>query len=476
MVKIPELAEDGKNWKIYHTKFLEVAATYDCLKVLAGRPYKGEDWDGCNALLCCTFMESVPPSIYFKIHCRIAHENFKYLTKRFHNNNPIPHTNELQCAGTATVVEMPEKSPMSTDAATEQLAHANSDVEDLSNSTKALTRGTEDTDDGSVRCIQDPRMSYEASAKGTSANCAETTLVILKGVPHEMQNLLQDSLPLTPRPPIDGKPCECKQEAADSVMTAGRTNGTAQLAKPTEIADINLEKAALGGEPVERASGVEKGGETGVDIDRMAMLGTDPAERACTVDEGAEMECKGTQLQQTTFYCEESRQRNGNANEDIPSIQKLPLKGEWTVLYVNGELLTTTVEPYVDDGEPSTCIHLRGMHWCMGNANRSGCRADMPRGWMDTLSVSNRAEMDRLGHSDNLGTYLRAGDAKCVMFETEGIGHHVDVSSVPMDGHSVKMDATKPANETGNVRTCRTRQKTGNSPKITKMAMTKPIH
>ena len=74
MVKIPELAEDKQNWKIYHAKFLEVAATYDCLEVLAGKPYKGDDWDGCNALLCCMFMETVAPSIYFKIHHRTAYE------------------------------------------------------------------------------------------------------------------------------------------------------------------------------------------------------------------------------------------------------------------------------------------------------------------------------------------------------------------------------------------------------------------
>ena len=67
MVKIPELAKDGQNWKTYYAKFLEVAATFDCLEVLAGRPYKGDDWDGCNALLCCMFMETVAPSIYFKI-------------------------------------------------------------------------------------------------------------------------------------------------------------------------------------------------------------------------------------------------------------------------------------------------------------------------------------------------------------------------------------------------------------------------
>ena len=119
MVKIPELTEDGQNWKIYCAKFLEVAATYGCLEVLAGRPYEGDDWDGCNALLCCTFMESIPPSIYFPIHCRTTYKNFKYLTKRFHNNDPIPHANELQCVGTAAVAEKPEKSPMSVNAATE---------------------------------------------------------------------------------------------------------------------------------------------------------------------------------------------------------------------------------------------------------------------------------------------------------------------------------------------------------------------
>ena len=138
MVKIPKLAEDGQNWKIYCAKFLEVAATYDCVEVLAGRPYEGEDWDGCNALLCCMFMETVAPSIYFKICRRTAHENFKYLAKCFHDNDPIPCANELQCASTATVAETPEKSPMSVNAATEWHAHTYSD-EDLSNSTKALT-------------------------------------------------------------------------------------------------------------------------------------------------------------------------------------------------------------------------------------------------------------------------------------------------------------------------------------------------
>ena len=132
MVKIPELAEDRQNWKIYRAKFLKVAATFDCLEVLAGRPYKGEDWDGCNALLCCMFMETIAPSIYFKICRRTMHENFKYLMKWFCDSKPIPCANELQCAGTAAAAETPEKSPTSANAATEQHVNTKSDEDNLS--------------------------------------------------------------------------------------------------------------------------------------------------------------------------------------------------------------------------------------------------------------------------------------------------------------------------------------------------------
>ena len=142
-------------------------------------------------------------------------------------------------------------------------------------------------------------MSFEASAKGTSA---ETTPVILESMLHEPQTKLQSSLPLTPRPPIDGKPSACKQEVADSVTTAGRTNRTAKMAEPTEIADV----------------------------DRTPLLGGEPAERASGVDEGDGMEHGyPTRLQQTILYCKED-QRSGNTNANIPSAYGVPLEGEWT--------------------------------------------------------------------------------------------------------------------------------------------------
>ena len=71
------------------------------------------------------------------------------------------------------MAETPEKSPTSADTATERHASAERNNKDLS-TTKALTRGTEDVDNGNVGRNQDPCMSSEDSAKGTSAKCAET--------------------------------------------------------------------------------------------------------------------------------------------------------------------------------------------------------------------------------------------------------------------------------------------------------------
>ena len=37
------------------------------------------------------------------------------------------------------------------------------------------------------------------------------------------------------------------------------------------------------------------------------------------------------------------------------------------------ELLTMSVEPYVEDGEPSACVHLGGTRVRIDNANSLGC-------------------------------------------------------------------------------------------------------
>ena len=448
MVKIPELAEDGQNWKIYRAKLLEVAATQGWLCVLAGEPFDGTyNWQGYDALLHELFNATVPINIYVRLRHNTAHQVFKYLAKRFRDREPIrdPHANELQCAGTATAAEMPKKSPTSTNAATERHAHAKLDEEDLTTSTKALTQGTEDVDDGNVRRIQDPRTSSEDSAKGTSAKCKETTSVILKSTPHKMQDQPQDSLQATPY--------ACEQEAVDSVVTAECMNGTAEIAKPT-IADV----------------------------DRIARLGVELASEACGVDEGDGMEREGTQLQQTNLLCGGTCQCNVNAMGDLPSAHRLPLEGEWTV-YPSGEmkspnggagrevkpadvsnesemLVTLLIELEVPDDGDIPYVHLGGTSWRAGDLNRPGNQTDRSEGQadrsrdltdglngqMDASRMLNSAETAVMSDGEGVGTYLATGDARRVVCVTDGVGSPTDTSTGHGEVPSVEMDMSRSAN------------------------------
>ena len=179
-VKIPKLELNRQNWKIYHTKVVEAAATdiTDLLGVLAGwepddRSY---DWECRDAILKWSFYTSVPISILHPIRkLDTAHKIFKYLAKHFHDNEPIPHANEFQHTGTAAAVETSENYPTSVNAATERHANTKSDEEDLPRTKDLSTQGTED-----------PHASRETSAEGNSAESADGTLVLLTGMPCEM--------------------------------------------------------------------------------------------------------------------------------------------------------------------------------------------------------------------------------------------------------------------------------------------------
>ena len=155
MVKIPKLAEDGQNWKIYHTKFLEATVTNitDPLGVWAGwQPDDGSyNWECLDAILKWTFYTLVPITILCPIQkLNTMHEIFNYLAKHFCNNNPIvdpctkkskPSANKVEQASTATAAETPEKSPTSANTATEQHVNAKLDEEDLSTKPRNFGRG-----------------------------------------------------------------------------------------------------------------------------------------------------------------------------------------------------------------------------------------------------------------------------------------------------------------------------------------------
>jgi len=92
MVKIPELAEDGQNWKIYHVKYLEVAATENLLSIVAGWESDdgSKDWDHQNRVACMLLYITLPPLLQSHIQLlENAQEVFQYLAFYFHDCEPI---------------------------------------------------------------------------------------------------------------------------------------------------------------------------------------------------------------------------------------------------------------------------------------------------------------------------------------------------------------------------------------------------
>jgi len=522
MVKIPELEEDGQNWKIYREKYLEVAATERLLSVVAGWELDdgSKDWDHRNRTARTLFYITLPPSFRLRIQpLENAREVFRYLQFYFLDLDPIEDprakklatsANEANRVSAATVHAT--NSGSTHGRTTRRCKSRKRDTEDLS-TTKDLSRGTEDVDDGNVG-REDPRTSVEALAKGTSATSADGTVVLLTGEPHETQNVPQDSLPLTPRPPIEGEPNACKQEATDGVVTAELMKGMVEMAEPRE---------------------------TVADVDRTALLGGEPAERVCGVDEGDETEHDSeSRLQQTQFYYEEGRQHDENANRNVPKAHGLPLEGEWLVcacgeatnsngdadasnaavecVYCPSEsrvtedameneskgceggmderasvdeadsnpgravkradapneltqLLTTTIESYVENGETDSRVCLGGTCWRADDANGVGNRADGStgqadglRGLTDVLRTSNGTETASKSHSDEAGTYLGVGDAKRVVNTTDGVGSRMDALTGHRDVQCVETDAYITANATETVSAPRKRPKPPDSP------------
>ena len=293
-------------------------------------------------------------------------------------------------------------------------------------------------------------MSAEAPVEGTSAECTEMTSVILESALHKTQNLLQNSLPLTPRPLIDGKPCKCKQEAAESVVMAGHANGTVETAEPTEITDIN----------------------------GMALLGREPAERARGIGEGDETECEAqSRLQESKLLCGEKDQHSRNATENIPIAYGLPLKGEWSV-YPSSE--SSKLKGCSGGMDECASIDEAAAECCqqLGMADvHPGCGAEpveMPNEPEMLVTVSTQLEGPDSSDISRVylgGSRMRMGDANGPASQadasnglTDGIESHMDMLNRSTDVPSVENHTRTARNEMQNVRTPRFDSKTQNSP------------
>ena len=83
---------------------------------------------------------------------------------------------------------------------------------------------------------------------------------------------------------VGHRACNCRKSADLPEHSTNKTRKTI----PT-VVDVDLEKAALGGDPAERACGVNEGTEMIADVNRTALLGQELVERACRVNKGDKM-------------------------------------------------------------------------------------------------------------------------------------------------------------------------------------------
>ena len=84
MVEIPALKLFGQNWKIHHTRILEVAATLEVLEVLTGSEKdNGSDyWLGRDTKARFLIYSILPPQLLDSIlQLDTAHEMFVYLER-----------------------------------------------------------------------------------------------------------------------------------------------------------------------------------------------------------------------------------------------------------------------------------------------------------------------------------------------------------------------------------------------------------
>ena len=98
--RIPELTEDGQNWKICHAKFLEVTATKHLLSIVAGWESDdgSKDWAHQAEVARMLFLMTTPPLLKLLIQLfESAQQIFQYFTSYFLDFDPIedPHTKKL---------------------------------------------------------------------------------------------------------------------------------------------------------------------------------------------------------------------------------------------------------------------------------------------------------------------------------------------------------------------------------------------
>ena len=154
--QIPKLAEDGRNWKIYHAKFFEVAATERLLSIIAGweSDNGSKDWAHWAEVARMLFLMTTSPLLRLRIRLfESAQQIFRYLTFYFLDFDPIEDPRAKKLAISANEAERVSAATECTQNSWNTLKHGRNsqwqrshkwdNEEDLSTTKDLSTRGME---------------------------------------------------------------------------------------------------------------------------------------------------------------------------------------------------------------------------------------------------------------------------------------------------------------------------------------------
>ena len=116
-VKIPTLALDGQNWKIFRAKLIEATATQQVLGLLAGwevepddeDSQEWDDWYGYDAVAKFLIYPTLPLKLLhpiWKLHT--VHEMFEFLTHQFHDYDPIEQDVQMKKVSRLALLSLTE--------------------------------------------------------------------------------------------------------------------------------------------------------------------------------------------------------------------------------------------------------------------------------------------------------------------------------------------------------------------------------
>ena len=120
-------------------------------------------------------------------------------------------------------------------------------------------------------------------------------------------------------------------------------------------------------------------------------------------------------------------------------------------------LINMSIKLESPEGGEAPHVHLRKTRL---HANDANCLEN----GVDASNTSNRAETACISSGDKVDMYLGAGDTKCMVNLTDGVGSQTNASSGHKDVSSVQTDANKPANMPDIVSTPQKRQKSPDIP------------